>query len=170
MAKELGEETPYSRHTTPPARKSVPSAVKRLILELGLRFRPLAPGEQEPYQQRLALLAQDCSDIPPDKLEKAIERYVRIHGNNFLPRAAQLIEIAQSFGRQSSGSVNEHGQPQDWDGYCKWLNSRNFSQALGWHYYMKEDEEGRRGMEKIQLDWDPEEQRWVMPKPKPKAA
>lgn len=170
MGNEPERATPYSPRSMPPSRRSVPSAIKRLILELGLRFRPLAQGEQEPYQQKLALLAQDCADIPPAKLEMAIDRYVKIPGNNFLPRAAQLIEIAQSFARHSSGSVNQHGQPMDPDGYCKWLNARNFSQELGWHYYMKEHDDGRREMDKIQLEWEPNECRWVMPKPKRAAA
>jgi len=86
---------PMSEHASTKPQK-VPAAVRKLILELALRFRPLGQADQATYQAKVAFLADDCADIPPDILARAIERYVKIPGNNFLPKAAQLIEIARS--------------------------------------------------------------------------
>lgn len=83
---------PYDGSTA----KKTPPAIQKLILELGLRYRPLGANDQDAYRQQVALLAGDCAEVPPDILARAIERYVRIPGSNFLPRANQLIEIAKS--------------------------------------------------------------------------
>lgn len=52
----------------------------------------------------MALLCRDLSDIPPDYLERAIERWVR--EKPFMPKANELAEMARSF-MPSKGKVDQ---------------------------------------------------------------
>lgn len=96
-------ETPYEelgptrslQTTVVPLRKSAPAPIKRLILELGLRYRPLAQDQLEAYQAKLAALTADCADLPPKLLERAIGEWVR--ESPYLPKASDLILRAKAF-------------------------------------------------------------------------
>ena len=70
-------------------------AVKRLIGELGLRYRPSAQADLEAHAAALALLARDVADVPPAYLERAIREWVR--ERQFMPRANELIDLARSY-------------------------------------------------------------------------
>jgi hypothetical protein len=96
-------ETPYEelgptrslQPTVVPLRKSAPPAVKRMILELGLRYRPAAADALEGYQAKIAALTADCADLPPNLLERAIADWVRT--SPFLPKASDLIARCQGY-------------------------------------------------------------------------
>lgn len=89
--------------TVVPLRRNAPSGVKRLILELGLRYRPTAADQLEPYQAKLAALVADCADIPPNHLERAIREWVT--QSPYLPKASDLIGMAQGYVRPPSGAA-----------------------------------------------------------------
>jgi hypothetical protein len=78
-----------------PSQRSVPSAIKRLVAELGLRYRPSVQADLEEHAAQLALLARDLSDIPPAYLDKAIQ--VWVEQKPWLPKASELVEIAKRF-------------------------------------------------------------------------
>ena len=67
--------------------------MKRLILELGLRYRPSAQADLESHSATIALLAQDVADVPPHLLEQAIRQHVL--NSPYLPKASDLIAIAR---------------------------------------------------------------------------
>lgn len=89
---ELGP-THSSRHTEGPARKNVPPSIKRLVLELGLRYRPASPAQLEGHQAKLVALMMDLADIPPPALERAIKRWVV--DSPFLPKASDLVALCR---------------------------------------------------------------------------
>lgn len=93
-----GEIVPIRQSNSDDTRrpKKVPPAVAKLIADLGDRFPPTSQTDLESHARRLALLAQDLWDMPPDILAKAIDRYVKIPGSVFLPKAAQLVEIGRA--------------------------------------------------------------------------
>lgn len=82
-----------------------PAAVRRLISELGLRYRPNNRDDLQAHAARLALLADDCADIPPKYLERAIQSWVV--KSPYLPKACDLIEAAKSFLPQPVNPANE---------------------------------------------------------------
>lgn len=102
---ELGP-TRSSLPTVQPSKRSVPSAVKRIILELGLKYRPTAADALEGHFAKLTGLMEDLIDIPPEALERACRRWAR--EQRFLPRACELAEMARA--PVMSG---EPGQPVD---------------------------------------------------------
>lgn len=88
--------TPPSTSSARETHSSQPSgAIKRLIGELGLRYRPSAQADLEAHAAALALLARDVSDVPPAYLERAIREWVR--DRQFMPKANELIELARSY-------------------------------------------------------------------------
>jgi hypothetical protein len=88
--------TPPSISSDRATHSSQPSgAIKRLIGELGLRYRPSAQADLEAHAAALALLARDVADVPPTYLERAIREWVR--DSQFMPRANELIELARSY-------------------------------------------------------------------------
>ena len=90
------DRTPALISSDRPMRSTQPSAaVKRLIGELGLRYRPSAQADLEAHAASLALLARDVADIPPAYLERAIAQHVV--RSPYLPKASDLFAIAQSF-------------------------------------------------------------------------
>lgn len=91
---------PSCRPTAKPAKKSVPSATKRLILELGLRYRPGSTDALEGHQAKLTALMLDLADIPPAALERAIGRWVM--KSPYLPKASELVELARDTGDHSA--------------------------------------------------------------------
>jgi hypothetical protein len=77
--------------------------VKRLVSELGFRYRPSAQADLEAHGATLALLAVDVTDIPPALLGRAIEEWAR--KSRFMPKAAELIELAQSYIAKPKGGT-----------------------------------------------------------------
>jgi hypothetical protein len=98
---ELGP-TPSLPTTVVPLRRSAPASIKKLILELGLRYRPLASDQLEAYQAKLAALTADVADLPPKLLERAIAEWVR--ESPYLPKASDLILRAKAFTAPPSGT------------------------------------------------------------------
>ena len=102
-----GGPRPNPTRSSPPCaepwRRSVPSAVKRIILELGLRYRPAAADQLEPHQAKLAALMSDLADLPPALLTRAASHWVR--QSAFMPKASDLIQLARHFANA------EHDRP-----------------------------------------------------------
>jgi hypothetical protein len=71
----------------------VPPQIKRIILELGLRYRPASPDQLEAHQAKLAALMMDLADIPPAPLEAAVRRWVL--ESPYLPKASDLVSLVQ---------------------------------------------------------------------------
>ena len=67
--------------------------MKKIISELGLRFRPSAQADLEAHSAKLAFLAMDCADVPARFLEAAAKEWTRT--SRFLPTASELIALAQ---------------------------------------------------------------------------
>lgn len=110
------------------AKPSVPPIIKTMVRELGLRFRPLGAENQEEYTASVALLEQDVAIIPPPLLDRAITEWVRT--KRFLPRAAELIDLAQQIQRGSQqGTDAALAQLQ---AHCDRLNALNDGRD-GWH-------------------------------------
>jgi hypothetical protein len=86
-----------------PWRRSVPSAVKRIILELGLRYRPAASDQLEAHHAKLAALMSDLADLPPALLERAAGQWVR--QSPFMPKASDLLQLARGFAGAEFGSA-----------------------------------------------------------------
>jgi hypothetical protein len=87
--------TPALTCSAAPSPNKPPSEVRRLIGELGLRYRPSAQADLEAHAGAIALLCRDLADVPPRYLEQAIRKWVR--ESHFMPKASELIELAQSF-------------------------------------------------------------------------
>lgn len=98
--------TPYSPPYSAPAKPRKPSAtLERLILELGLRYRPAARDQLEGHQAKIAALIADLIDVPTGPLEQACRAWVA--RSPYMPKASDLIEMAQEAvaPRQSAMSV-----------------------------------------------------------------
>ena len=77
------------------APKRTPSAAQRkVILAIGLRFRPQAANMQEAHSAKLAALLADTVDVPADLLDRAATEWSR--ANRWMPTAADLIRLAQA--------------------------------------------------------------------------
>lgn len=96
-----------SAEPTPSLPRNVPAEVKRLIAEVGLRYRPSAQADLEEHAASLALLATDVADIPPSILREAIRRHVA--QSVFMPKAAELLSLAQTILTSRDGA----GKPVD---------------------------------------------------------
>lgn len=76
----------------------MPPKIKTMILELGLRYRPSGQADIQAHMDRLELLMQDVADIPPDRLQTAINTWVT--KSPYLPKASDLIEgVRQAMSR-----------------------------------------------------------------------
>lgn len=84
----------------------------------------------------LALLAEDVADLPTELLDRAIQRHVAT--SPYMPKAADLIRFAQSFQAPQTSL----------EAYANELNERNFSKALGWHWFVREHADGRRELDR----------------------
>lgn len=93
---------------TPKSKPNVPPAIKKLISELGLRFRPTSQADLEAHAASLALLASDLHDMPPHLLEKAIRKHVM--ESPYLPKAADLVRLAKSFIEQPRAAHGPIGE------------------------------------------------------------
>lgn len=88
-----------SERHEPPRKPTVPPAIGRLIAELGLRYRPTAATDLAAHGEALRLLALDVSDLPADRLERAIAKWVR--AERWMPRASDLVTLCQDDQRRS---------------------------------------------------------------------
>ena len=52
----------------------------------------------------MALLITDVADIPPDMLERAIQRHVR--QSHFMPKASELIALCQAEARRETSGID----------------------------------------------------------------
>jgi len=78
---------------------NVPLAIRNLISELGLRYRPTSQTDLSAHAGALALLGRDLADMPPDLLSRAIEKWVT--SSPFMPKASDLIGIAKSLAQRT---------------------------------------------------------------------
>lgn len=137
----MDNETPYeeigpTRALTSyakPTQTSKPSAeVRRIIGELGLRYRPSAQTDLEAHAARIALLACDLATIPPHLLRRAVDRWVR--ESQYMPTAAELIRMAReelvgdpTFQPASIQKLQEH---------CDKLNAHHWVADSGCLYFV----------------------------------
>lgn len=92
---ELGPTPALTCSGTPPPNSKPPAEIRRLIGELGLRYRPAAQADLEAHAGSLALLARDLADVPPKYLAKAIHKWTM--ESKFMPKAAELAALARQF-------------------------------------------------------------------------
>lgn len=119
--------------------RNVPPAIKRLIGELGLRYRPSGQADLEAHAASLALLARDLADVPPHFLERAIRDWVpRSH---FMPKASELVELARKF-QDEAGGKRDPASVDRLHKLAASLNSSRFAAGYGWHYSVKVGEDG----------------------------
>ena len=110
------DATPYeelgpTRRLTSTAQQSSRNdgKTRRLIAELGLRYRPTAQADLEAHAAMLALLARDLGDVDPDHLEKAIAEHVRC--SRFMPKAAELFDLVERYSSASRPIFTVHAAP-----------------------------------------------------------
>lgn len=65
--------------------------------KLGLRYPPASTVDRDSHAARVALLAEDCAEIPADWLDWAAREWAKTEP--FMPRACELREKALMFGR-----------------------------------------------------------------------
>lgn len=81
-------------------RRPLPSArTLEIIGKLGLRYPPANSVDREAHAARVALLAEDCTDIDPDMLDAAARDWAK--REPFFPRACELRELAKVMERLS---------------------------------------------------------------------
>lgn len=82
----------------------------------------------------------DLRDMPPHILKQSIERYVLIPGKNFLPKAAELVEIARAI--VDTAKATDRKNPTDVEGYAQWFNENHkFAKARIVHKMREDDED-----------------------------
>ncbi len=64
---------------------------------LGLRYPPASSVDRDAHAARVALLAEDCADIPAEWLDEAARQWAR--SEPFMPRACELRGNALRIGR-----------------------------------------------------------------------
>jgi hypothetical protein len=104
------DQTPPSTWSSKPSEsfKPKPSAkVRGLIGRLGLRYHPTNSTDLNSHQAMLALLAEDVAMLPPDLLEKAIDRHVTL--SPYMPKAADLIRLAREIEMSSGARLQRRG-------------------------------------------------------------
>jgi hypothetical protein len=77
-----------------------------IIGKLGLRFPPANSVDRDAHAARVALLAEDCADIPPDWLDEAVSRWAK--SQPFFPRTCELRADALAYGRHT---INQRALP-----------------------------------------------------------
>jgi hypothetical protein len=76
----------------------LPSArTVEIMGKLGLRYPPANSVDRDAHAARVALLAEDCADIPDDWLDEAARRWAK--AEPFFPRTCELRDLALSYGR-----------------------------------------------------------------------
>lgn len=116
----------------------MPPAVKRIILELSLRFQPTDEGKRTAYNERVALLATDCATIPPQWLQTGAEQWIA-EGTGFLPTASDLIRLSR---KAQSDSEAQASQGKDWykhylakcveRNFANWNSGEAHLQSIAW--------------------------------------
>jgi hypothetical protein len=103
-ARQIGEATDAWSDLGPTQRSSLseqpqqPSArIVGIMGKLGLRYPPASSVDREAHAARVALLAEDCADIPADWLDEAARSWAK--EEPFMPRACELRESALRIGR-----------------------------------------------------------------------
>jgi hypothetical protein len=136
-----GQNPPWNSNGLPKpnSQPRVSAVIKNLIAELGLRFPATSQTDGTAHASRLALLAMDLRDMPPHILKQTIERYVLIPGRNFLPKAAELVEIGRSIVDESKEGI---GNPHNVPDYVEWFN-RKFTFAEARIVTSKPDDDGK---------------------------
>lgn len=88
------DQTRSLQLTIEPSPTRKPSAgLKRIILELGLRYRPARADQLEGHQAKIAALISDLIDVPLEPLEFACRSWAR--RSQFMPKASDLIDLAR---------------------------------------------------------------------------
>ncbi len=64
------------------------------MLELGLRYRPLALADQATFEATLAILTRDLTGSDPVALADAVRQWVRT--SEFMPKAANLLALMKA--------------------------------------------------------------------------
>lgn len=103
---DLGPTRLSTCSATPSPRKP-PAEVRRLIGELGLRYRPSAQADLEAHAAAIALLARDLADVPAYHLSRAIDEWVR--ESKFMPKASELAAVAKRLSVPSGFDPVEYG-------------------------------------------------------------
>jgi len=76
-----------------PTPRLQPSAItRRIISELGLRYRPSAQADLEAHAALISLLAVDVAEVDPRDLDVAVRKHVA--RCPFMPKASELLELA----------------------------------------------------------------------------
>lgn len=90
------ESQPNPRSPGSGERHRKPSAkLRKLVSEMGLRYRPSSPAEICFHQDKLELLIEDLIDLPDHLLERAIPDLCR--EKPFMPRASDIIARCQAY-------------------------------------------------------------------------
>lgn len=75
--------------------------MRRIIGELGLRYRPSGQTDLEAHAARIALLSCDVATVPVHLLRRAVDRWVR--ESEFMPKASELIALAREELQKQTG-------------------------------------------------------------------
>jgi hypothetical protein len=105
------------RQTLPP---KPPAAIRNLISELGLRYRPGNDADLEAHTAQLALLSRDLADMPANYLSAAIERWAK--QSHFMPKASDLIQLARDI--QIGVTPQKMADDQYWQTKCDEQNAK----------------------------------------------
>lgn len=82
-------DQPSPSYAEPP-RKKPSAALRRIVGELGLRYRPASAAEIQAHEDKLELLIEDLNGMAEDVLEAAAKELAK--ERPFMPRASDLIE------------------------------------------------------------------------------
>lgn len=83
-----------SAKPTPTARKA-PPAIRKMILELGFRYRPSQADDVKVHTAKLEVLASDLADVPAEPLQRAISQWIM--SKPFMPKANELVDLAREY-------------------------------------------------------------------------
>jgi hypothetical protein len=82
-----------------------------IIGKLGLRYPPANTVDRQAHAARIALLAEDCSDVPADCLEQAAREWAQTQP--FMPKACELRENALAIARRASRAALPPPKPAE---------------------------------------------------------
>lgn len=107
---------------------NIPAAIRKLVAELGLRYRPSAQADLEAHAGQLAFLARDLATQPIEPLREAVAEHIRT--NRFMPKAAELIETVRRIHQRESAANGDR-------------DSRANAQAIADRYNLRLAETGK---------------------------
>jgi len=90
---DRAQSSPPSPRSAPS--RTIPKAIREMMLELGLRYRPNQREDIDEHAARLALLTRDLADLPAAALRFAIDRWVL--SSPYMPKAAELADLARQY-------------------------------------------------------------------------